>query len=58
MVTGVADFAVQLVAEINGIPLTSWVFPENRDSGFANIPFQKIFYRFLLITLALILIEN
>ena len=27
MVIGVADFAVQLAAEINGVPVTSWVFP-------------------------------
>ena len=37
MVIGVADFAVQLVAEINNVPVTSWVFPENRDSGFAQL---------------------
>ena len=41
MVIGVADFAVQLVARINGIPVTSWVFPENKDSGFAQYAIAK-----------------
>src|SRR4029077_19281544 len=41
MVIGVADFAVQLVAEINNVPVTSWVFPENRDSGFAQYVIAK-----------------
>ena len=41
MVIGVADFAVQLAAEINGIPITSWVFPENRDSGFSQYSVSK-----------------
>jgi aminopeptidase N len=41
MVIGVADFAVQLVANINCIPITSWVFPENKDSGFAQYSISK-----------------
>ena len=41
MVIGVADFAVQLVAEINNVPVTSWVFPENRDSGFTQYAIEK-----------------
>ena len=41
MVIGVADFAVQLTAEINGIQVYSWVFPENRDSGFAQYAIAK-----------------
>ena len=41
MVIGVADFAVQLAAEINNVPVTSWVFPENRDSGFAQYAIAK-----------------
>jgi aminopeptidase N len=41
MVIGVADFAVQLVTDINCIPVTSWVFPENRDSGFAQYAIAK-----------------
>ena len=41
MVIGVADFAVQLDSTINCIPITSWVFPENRDSGFAQYAVSK-----------------
>ena len=41
MVIGVADFAVQLAGNINCIPITSWVFPENKDSGFAQYSISK-----------------
>ena len=41
MVIGVADFAVQLDSTINCVPVTSWVFPENRDSGFAEYAISK-----------------
>ncbi len=41
MVIGVADFAVQLAATIGCIPITSWVFPENRDNGFAQYSVSK-----------------
>jgi aminopeptidase N len=41
MVIGVADFAVQLDSTINCIPVTSWVFPDNRDSGFAQYAVSK-----------------
>jgi aminopeptidase N len=41
MVIGVADFAVQLAATINCVPVTSWVFPENKDSGFAQYAVSK-----------------
>ncbi len=34
MVIGVAPFAVRLAGEVQGIPVTSWVFPENRLEGF------------------------
>jgi aminopeptidase N len=34
MVIGLADFAVDYPAEVNGIQLSSWVFPEDRDKGF------------------------
>lgn len=34
MVIGVAPFAVQYAGDANGIPVTSWVFPENREDGF------------------------
>jgi aminopeptidase N len=34
MVIGVAPFAVQYVGDANGVPVTSWVFPDNREEGF------------------------
>jgi aminopeptidase N len=34
MVIGLADFAVNYPGEANGIPLSSWVYPEEKDKGF------------------------
>ncbi|WBL27069.1 M1 family metallopeptidase [Zunongwangia sp. HGR-M22] len=34
MVIGVAEFAVQHLGEIDEIPLSSWVYPENKEAGF------------------------
>lgn len=34
MVIGAAAFAVQLAGEVAGIPVTSWVYPEDREAGF------------------------
>lgn len=34
MVIGLADFAVDTAGYVKGIPVTSWVFPENKESGF------------------------
>lgn len=34
MVIGVARFAVQFAGEVQGVPVTSWVFPDNRKEGF------------------------
>ncbi len=37
MVIGAADFAVNLAGIVNGcIPVTSWVFPENKVEGFSD----------------------
>jgi aminopeptidase N len=36
MVIGVAPFAVQLAGEVQGIQISSWVFPDNRAEGFAD----------------------
>jgi aminopeptidase N len=42
MTLGVADFAVNLAGTINGcIPVTSWVFPEDRDKGFYDLEIAK-----------------
>ncbi len=34
MVIGVAEFAVQWAGNVEGIPVYSWVYPENRKDGF------------------------
>lgn len=36
MVIGVADFAVSTPVMIKGIPVTSWVFEENKTEGFSD----------------------
>lgn len=41
MVIGIADFAMQLVATIDCIPVTSWIFPENRTDGFKQYSIAK-----------------
>lgn len=41
MAIGVADFAVRLVDTIQGVPLSSWVFTSNRDSGFSQYEVSK-----------------
>lgn len=41
MVIGAADFAVQYAGNVAGIPLYSWVYPEDRDAGFATYALAK-----------------
>jgi aminopeptidase N len=41
MVIGVAPFAVQRVGEVDNIPIWTWVFPENKDSGFIQYAVSK-----------------
>ncbi len=41
MVIGVTDFAVDHFAEVNCIPVSSWVYPENKDSGFKHYAIAK-----------------
>ena len=36
MVIGVADFAIDSVGTVDNIPVTSWVFPENKTDGFRD----------------------
>jgi len=37
MVVGVADFAVDTVATVDGVPVQSWVYPEDRGPGFEDL---------------------
>jgi aminopeptidase N len=39
MTFGAASFAVQLAGNVDGIPVWSWVFPENRKEGFYDYSF-------------------
>ncbi|HVX49308.1 MAG TPA: M1 family metallopeptidase [Chitinophagaceae bacterium] len=41
MVIGMADFAVNYVGNVDNIPVYSWVYPEDRDSGFATYAMAK-----------------
>ncbi len=41
MVIGVADFAVNYVGDVDCIPIYSWVYPENKDSGFSQYAIAK-----------------
>ena len=41
MVIGAADFAVSTVGEVNCIPVSSWVYPENKTEGFYDYAIAK-----------------
>lgn len=41
MVIGVADFAVDTSGYVNNIPVTSWVFPEDKKKGFYDYEIVK-----------------
>jgi aminopeptidase N len=37
MIIGVADFVVDTVATVDGVPVQSWVYPEDREAGFRDL---------------------
>src|SRR5450432_728238 len=41
MVIGVADFAVNYAADVECIPVYSWVYPEDKDKGFYDYALAK-----------------
>ena len=41
MAIGVTKFAVNNMGNIEGIPISEWIFPEDRDSGFKSYEFSK-----------------
>ena len=41
MVIGVADFAVNYVGNVDCIPVYSWLYPEDKDSGFVHYAIAK-----------------
>jgi aminopeptidase N len=48
MVIGVADFAVDTPGYVNNIPVTSWVFPENKKDGFYDYAQAKDILSFFI----------
>lgn len=40
-VIGVADFAIDHTGDVNGIPVYTYVFPENKDTGFSSYAVAK-----------------
>lgn len=36
MTVGIGRFAVKLSAEVGNVPVTTWVYPQNRDDGFSD----------------------
>ena len=41
MVIGAADFAVNTIGDINCVPVSSWVYPENKTEGFYDYAMAK-----------------
>ncbi len=46
MVIGAARFAVQHVGVVAGVPVQSWVYPQNRDAGFYDYALAERVLRF------------
>jgi len=46
MVIGAARFAVEYLGEVAGVPLQSWVYPEDRDPGFHDYAIAERVLRF------------
>ncbi|MEQ9287373.1 MAG: M1 family metallopeptidase [Cyclobacteriaceae bacterium] len=41
MAMGVANFSIQYTGDVKGVPVSSWVFPENRTEGFYDYAVGK-----------------
>tara|TARA_R110002073_G_scaffold93546_4_gene218395 strand:- start:9026 stop:10618 length:1593 start_codon:yes stop_codon:yes gene_type:complete len=48
MVIGIARFAVQHIGETNNIPISSWVYPQNKDAGFYDYAMGKDIINFFI----------
>ena len=46
MVIGAARFAVQRVGDVAGVPVESWVYPQDRDAGFYDYALAEKVLRF------------
>jgi aminopeptidase N len=47
MTVGVARFAVELSGEVGHTPITTWVYPQNRDDGFGDFALAPKVVQFL-----------
>lgn len=47
MTIGVARFAVEVSGEVGNIPVTTWVYPQNRDDGFSDFALAPKVLEFL-----------
>ncbi len=41
MAIGVTDFAINNIADVDCVPISSWVYPQDRDSGFLHYAIAK-----------------
>jgi len=48
MVIGIARFAVQHIGETNNIPISSWVYPQNKEAGFYDYAIAKDIINFFI----------
>ena len=48
MVIGIARFAVQHIGGTNNIPISSWVYPQNKDAGFYDYAMGKDIINFFI----------
>lgn len=47
MTIGVARFAMEMSGEVGNIPVTTWVYPQNRDDGFSDFALAPRVLEFL-----------
>ena len=48
MVIGATQFAVQNLENVENIPVSSWVYPENKDEGFKNYAYASEILKFYI----------
>jgi aminopeptidase N len=48
MVIGIAKFAVEYIGEVQNIPVSSWVYPQNKEAGFYDYAQAKTVLEFFI----------
>jgi len=51
MVIGVANFEIQDIGETNNVPVSSWVYPQDKDAGFHDFSTAKEILEFFIETI-------